>query len=167
MIPSYSVWLRLAPRALTLGLCATLSLAQAHEAPAEQQVKAVLMSQFDKPEARLAVAPVVIEGNAALAGWTQGEMGGRALLKRQQDRWVIAVCGGDDLLQAKWLKDAGLSPEQAQRLSLQAIKAEAALAASDRAKLSLFKGTLKVDPRHHGAGHGPAAGATHAASAAH
>ncbi len=167
MATSTTHWLRHCALALTFSLSAALAPAQTQEQSTEQQVKAVLMSQFDKPEARLAVAPVVIEGNAALAGWTQGEAGGRALLKRQKDRWVIAVCGGDDLTQARWLKDAGLSPDQAQRLSLRATKAEATLPASQRAKLSLFKGTLKVDQGHHGAGHGSASGAGHAASAAH
>ena len=35
---------------------------------------------FDRPDAKLTVAPVVVAGGHAVAGWTQGDMGGPQLL---------------------------------------------------------------------------------------
>jgi hypothetical protein len=39
---------------------------------------------FDKPNETLSVGPVVVSGNHAVADWAQGDMGGRALLRRSR-----------------------------------------------------------------------------------
>ena len=44
----------------------------------EEAVRAVLLRRFDRPEARLTVEPVTIQDALAVAGWSQGAMGGRA-----------------------------------------------------------------------------------------
>jgi hypothetical protein len=44
----------------------------------EVAVRDTLMRLFDKPDSRLIVEPIAVAGNAALAGWVQGEIGGRA-----------------------------------------------------------------------------------------
>ncbi len=71
----------------------------------------VMKAMFDKPEAPLSVDPVVVMGDAALASWAQGDMGGRALLARKDGVWSITLCGGPDLrapefLAANGVKDA-------------------------------------------------------------
>jgi hypothetical protein len=64
-----------------LTVVSTAAGAQDHTA--EATIKALMAAQFDRPEQRLMVNPVVVEGDHAIAGWVQGDMGGRALLRRQ------------------------------------------------------------------------------------
>lgn len=125
----------------------------------EQAVSAALKKQFDKPDAPLEVSPVTVEGDHALAGWIQGQQGGRALLKRHGPSWEVVVCGGDDLQRASLLTDAGVNAAAAQRLTRAAAAAEARLPASQRQQFSLFKQTIRLQP---GQAHGPA---SHGASA--
>lgn len=51
----------------------------------QADIRKLLMATFDKPEARLQIEPIVV----------QGERGGRALLPRHGKTWQITVCGGD------------------------------------------------------------------------
>jgi hypothetical protein len=72
--------------------------------PDEDAGRDLLHLTFDKPEAKLDVAPVVALAGYAIAGWTQGETGGRALLqartldhhplrgRRNQERRGLAAC---------------------------------------------------------------------------
>ena len=43
------------------------------------------------------VDPVVVEGDHAIAGWVQGDMGGRAHLRRKGHDWQLVLCSGDPL----------------------------------------------------------------------
>jgi copper(I)-binding protein len=53
-----------------------------------EQIEALLMAQFDSPEAPLTVAPITIQGAVTVAGWSQQGKGGRAL------QWPLrAPCG--------------------------------------------------------------------------
>lgn len=84
---------------------------QSHAAAAqsdEDQIRAVMMAQFDRPDAPLTVAPVVIEGETAMAGWAQDGRGGRALLRRDAEGWYIAMCAGAPLLDQATLQAQGL-----------------------------------------------------------
>ncbi|MBU3646908.1 MAG: copper uptake system-associated protein [Limnohabitans sp.] len=119
---------------------------------------------FDKPDAPLAVAPVSIEGDYAVAGWIQSGKGGRALLKKVKGQWSIQVCGGDGLKQTASLVQTGMSNATADRLVKKVQSAEAKLSADQLKKLSMFEGMMKVDQAHHGA-HG--AHSTHEAHASH
>lgn len=85
-------------------------------------IRRLLAETFDRPEQRLSVDPVVVEADAAIAGWTQGAMGGRAFLRRIDGEWVLTVCAGDALKSVETLRNLGLAEEQARRLlaSLQA-----------------------------------------------
>lgn len=74
----------------------------------EDQIRAVMMAQFDRPDAPLTVAPVVIEGETAMAGWAQDGRGGRALLRRDAEGWYIAMCAGAPLLDQATLHAQGL-----------------------------------------------------------
>jgi hypothetical protein len=68
----------------------------------------VMKAMFDKPEAPLSVDPVVVMGDAALASWAQGDMGGRALLARKDGLWSITLCGGPDLRAPEFLAANGV-----------------------------------------------------------
>jgi hypothetical protein len=122
-------------------LCAIAGGATADQAA----VRHVLMAEFDKPEARLQVEPVVVVGDAALAGWAQGERGGRALLLRHGTRWQIAMCGGDGLKDERVLRDAGIKPATAGALARGLAAAEASLPVAHRARFSTFDGLLRMN----------------------
>jgi hypothetical protein len=113
-----------------------------------QAIEQSMKHQFDKPGAPLRVMPVSVEGDFAVAGWTQNERGGRALLQREHGQWRIALCGGDGLIGAEALAQSGLTPAAAQRLAGAIRLAEARMPAAQRKKLSLFEGVVTV-----GAGH--------------
>lgn len=115
-----------------------------------QAIEQVLKKQFDKPQAPLVVNPVSIEGDFAVAGWTQDARGGRALLHREKGYWGIALCGGDGLVQADALVQSGLTASAAKRLAQAIQTAEAKLPADQRKKLSTFEGTVKVSDDHAG-----------------
>ena len=137
----------------TVIACASLGAVAADATADQAAVRHALMAEFDKPEARLQVEPVVVVDDAALAGWTQGERGGRALLFRKGTHWQIAVCGGDGLKDATLLRDTGIKPAAADSLAKGLAAAEAKLPASHRAKFSTFDGLLRMD----GAGQHPPA----------
>ena len=119
--------------------------------PDAQAIEYSMKKLFDKPEAPLAVVPVSIEGDYAVAGWIQSGKGGRALLKKEKGQWSIQVCGGDGLKQASALVQTGMSRTSADRLAKKVQSAEAKLSADQLKKLSMFEGVVKVDQGQHGA----------------
>lgn len=133
--------------------------AMAHDHPAAaaaatpmsdaQAIEHSMKKLFDKPDAPLAVAPVSIEGDYAVAGWIQSNKGGRALLKKEKGQWSIQVCGGDGLKQASALVQTGMSRTTADRLAKKVDLAEAKLSAEQRNQLSMFEGVVKVDQGQH------------------
>jgi hypothetical protein len=148
-MPLTSPHRRLAAAYLALALLPGQALGQtsgqATDSPDQAQVRQVLMHSFDKPEARLQVEPIVVRGDFALAGWTQGERGGRAMLKRHGNAWQVHVCGGDGLKDPKVLQDAGLAARDASALAQALISQEAKLPAAVRAKFSSFNGLMRMD----------------------
>jgi hypothetical protein len=136
----------------------------AHTMPDAQAIEHSMKKLFDKPDAPLAVAPVSIVGDYAVAGWIQSGKGGRALLKKEKGQWSIYVCGGDGLKQASALVQTGMSSTTADRLAKKVQLAEAKLSADQLKKLSMFEGVVKVDQGQHGA-HG--AHGAHDAHASH
>jgi hypothetical protein len=125
--------------------------AAAHTMPDAQAIEHSMKKLFDKPDAPLAVAPVSIDGDYAVAGWIQSGKGGRALLKKEKGQWSIYVCGGDGLKQASALVQTGMSSATADRLAKKVQSAESKLSADQLKKLSMFEGVVKVDQGQHGA----------------
>ncbi|PIT72147.1 MULTISPECIES: copper uptake system-associated protein [Limnohabitans] len=120
-----------------------------------QTIVHVMKKQFDQPKSPLQVAPVVVEGDWALAGWLQGERGGRALLQKRHAHWVIVVCAGDGLRQADALVQTGMPNDVATALSKKLQTAESRLPADTLKKFASFEGMLRVDgDAGHGAPHG-------------
>ncbi len=118
-------------------------------------ITTVMKQQFDRPDAPLIVDPVTVVGSYAVASWTQAGKGGRALLQRDKDRWVISVCGGDGLTRADVLQTTGMGAEAAQNLAKAVTIAEAKLGTEKRKLFASFEGMIKVDadaqPSQHGA----------------
>jgi hypothetical protein len=103
-----------------------------------------LKHDFDQPDHPLAVSPIVAVGDWALAGWTQNEMGGRALLRRQDGAWVIWLCAGDGIVAATALRDAGVPPDDAQRPSTEMTRAEKAESCERVAMFSRFQSVVPM-----------------------
>lgn len=108
-------------------------------------ITTVMKQQFDRPGAPLTVDPVTIVGSYAIASWTQAGKGGRALLQRDKDRWVISVCGGDGLTRADVLQTTGMGADAAQKLAKAVTAAESRLGADKRKLFASFEGMVKVD----------------------
>lgn len=115
--------------------------------PADDSVAVVdlLKKTFETPDKPLGVAPVVVADGWALAGWVQGDMGGRALLKKGDMGWVLHICAGDGIKDAAALEKIGLSAMTAKTLADGLAVAEAKLDPALVAKFSLFEGMMVMD----------------------
>lgn len=118
------------------------ALAQDDDAGA---IKHLMMHTFDKPEAPLTVDPVTVSGDLAVVGWAQGDMGGRALLKKKEGQWALILCSGDALKEASSLVKFGLSSADADAMAAAVVAAEARLNATLVAKFSTFDGVVMMD----------------------
>ena len=83
----------------------------------EDAIRHLLSATFDRPDARVTADPLAVSGDYAIAGWTQSEKGGRALLRREGGHWTIVACAGDDFKSAAHLEHAGIPREHARRLA--------------------------------------------------
>ncbi|TXH87376.1 MAG: copper uptake system-associated protein [Rhodoferax sp.] len=132
-------------------------------------VEAVMKKQFDRPDAPLKVAPVTIVNDLAIAGWLQGDRGGRALLLKGHGAWVITVCAGDGLKDIKVLESTGMSYSTAKQLAIEVVRSESKLSEETRQRFASFEGFMKIDASSahgHGAHHDephskPVKGSTH------
>ena len=131
--------------ACLLGLLMPMGTLHAAGDDGTAAIRKVLMGRFDKPDARLVVAPVVVRGRHAVAGWVQGERGGRALLRRERGTWKLVACAGDAFKEAAELELAGITPADARSLAKSLAAAEAKLPGEQVRKLSLFEGVMPMD----------------------
>ncbi len=128
-------------------LVASSSLLNADNSGAETAaITKIMRATWERPDAPLLVEPVVVVEEYAIAGWAQDKRGGRALLKRRGGVWEVILCGGDGLTEAEAVVAVGASPDLAARLAAGVRNAEARMAPTDRAKLSLFGGIVEVQP---------------------
>ncbi len=120
----------------------------------------LLRGIFDKPGEALTVGPVAVSGDHAIADWTQGDMGGRALLMRRQGTWSVTLCAGDAIKSSEALRTAGVPQPDAVHLAQALASAESTIAPERVAMFSRFEGMVTVDGT---SGHGTSShGASHA-----
>ena len=100
---------------------------------------------FDTPDNPLAMGPIVIAGDYAVSDWSQGGVGGRALLRKTETGWAIHLCSGAALKEAAALVQIGVPDEVAAQLAEQIAAAEADLPADQVALYDSFDGTMMVD----------------------
>jgi len=117
--------------------------------PDEDGVRHLLHSTFDKPDTKLVIEPVVVDADHAIAGWTQGDMGGRALLRRKGHYWQIVLCSGDQLKSTETLTLVGLPPAAAKTLAGKLVKAETATDPKRLALFSRFDGIVMIGADGH------------------
>jgi len=132
---------------IVLALC--LSPPAFAQEDAAGSIKHLMMATFDKPEAPLTVEPIVVFEDVAVAGWAQGDMGGRALLREKHGKWVLTLCSGDALKEAKALQQFGLTGEEAEAMAAAVVAAEAKLDPVLVAKFSTFDGVVMMDAEGH------------------
>ena len=131
---------------------ATVGVAGSGDDADNRAVRQLLMTMFDKPEAPLGVEAVVVEYDAAIADWSQGEVGGRALLRRMDGAWSIALCAGDALKSSVSLEKLGIAKPVADALAAKLSEAEGSLSPAFLEKFSRFDGVVAVDSA---GGHSP------------
>lgn len=117
-------------------------------------IRALLLRTWDKPDIRLFVDPIVVEADYAIAGWTQGERGGRALLRKNGEQWAVVLCSGEPLKHASVLIEAGVPAEAADRLAREVNNAERRMPPEQVALFATFEGVMRMDEAHeHGKAH--------------
>jgi hypothetical protein len=114
-------------------------------------IRHALKATWDKPGQPLLVEPIVTDGQQGIAGWVQGDRGGRALLQRRAGVWKVIACGGDGLKSATTLKETGMPARTAARLAQMLASAEAKLPEQTRKNFSLFDGVVRMDSSRGGA----------------
>lgn len=129
-----------------VALVATSSPARAHDEVAEQAaIRQLMRKTWERPDAPLAVDPVVVVGHYAIAGWIFGDLGGRALLRKHNGAWDVILCSGDHLRSAETARAAGVPDAVAEQLAVRLLEAEKHMAPEQLAKLSLFDGIVRMD----------------------
>lgn len=128
--------------AVAVVLLAACSPKAASDAAAIQQI---MMATWDRPESRLQIDAIASLGDTAVASWTQGAMGGRALLERRNGAWQVVLCSGDALKTEAGLKSVGLDPADARKLAGAVRRSEAKLAPDRLRKMTAFKGLVRMD----------------------
>lgn len=116
------------------------------------EITRVIKHTWEKPNTIIRVVPVSVEGEYAVAGWIQGERGGRALLKKR-DQWSVVLCSGDGIRSVEGLRSAGVPDAISAALDAKIALAEAALPPDDVAKFSLFEGSVPVTDDGHAEHH--------------
>ena len=138
----------------TLTACLWMALTCAIHSPARgaddaSAIRSLIGATWDKPESKVEIDPVVISGSYAVASWTQGAHGGRALVRRGDEGWSVVLCSGDPLRDAGWLMEAGVPKENAERIAKDLAVAEALVPPERRKNFSLFEGVVSGDSGHH------------------
>ncbi|MCX7288393.1 MAG: copper uptake system-associated protein [Rhodobacterales bacterium] len=119
-------------------------------------IEALLKAQFDTPENPLTVAPITVQGDVAIAGWSQNGMGGRAFLRQDDKGWFVELCAGKGLLMPEMLTGLGLADADAASLLAGVTTAEAALGPDAIALFDSFDGELFIGRDGQGHEHGAA-----------
>lgn len=124
--------------------------------PDEAAISQLLHGMFDKPQEPLSVEPIMVSGHHAIADWAQGEMGGRALMRKSRGTWAIILCAGDGLKTKDALVKAGVPDPDAERLEKKMASAEASLPPEKTAIFSRFEGVVMMngDADQHKPAHG-------------
>jgi hypothetical protein len=114
------------------------------EEESQKRIKSLISNTFDQPNLKVATSPIVIEGKVAIADWTQGEKGGRALLRRKHADWEIIACGGAGFKEASGIAAVGISKEIANNITAKLKTEEAKLPAQKIKQFDSFDGVVNM-----------------------
>ena len=104
----------------------------------EAKIQAVIGKTYDKPNNKVNTTPISVANDFAVADWTQGDRGGRALMKRINGNWEILACGNDGLKDTKSLVKAGMSEKTASAIVKKLADLEKSEDPKRLAKFNLF-----------------------------
>lgn len=136
--------------------CAILFTTSAMAGDDAQAIRSLIGATWDRPESKVETDPIVVSGHYAVASWTQGDRGGRALLRRDDKEWKVVLCSGDPLTRAGWLVEAGVPQPDADTIASALAVAEGKVSDDRRKAFSLFEGTVMGDaPEHKHGSHEP------------
>ncbi|MDP1997685.1 MAG: copper uptake system-associated protein [Gallionella sp.] len=121
-----------------LFVCAAPIPSLANAADETQDIRSSIGHTFDRPDAIVVTDPIVVENEYALAGWIQGEKGGRALLRKKDGQWSVMLCSGDGLKKTETLLNAGVPQSTAEVLAGKLAHAESGLPPSQVKMFGLF-----------------------------
>jgi len=110
----------------------------------ETDIKALMKAQFEKPNAPLTVDPIAVEGAFAVADWTQGSAGGRALLQKGAKGWLLVLCGGESLRTVQGLMRLGVPDDQAAAIAKELAREEKSVSAGRLAAMARFSGEVRM-----------------------
>lgn len=138
----------IAPRRLFLCIAAAVALASCGAGSADNNVKAIrdlLHATFDREGTELVIDPVVVSGDHGIADWTQGDMGGRALLRRADGHWQVVLCAGDQIRTSGALREASIPEADAQVLAAALAEAEKHASSERLAKMAAFGEVVRME----------------------
>ncbi len=119
----------------------------------EEAIEALLKAQFHTKENPLSVAPIVVTGDHAVAGWAQDSRGGRAFLQKSDQGWEVVMCSGEKLVKAHSFMTMGMSSAEANSLQSAITDAEAKLSPNTIALFNSFEGEIILNNKTQGAHH--------------
>ena len=142
------------PRLLAAALAAFLGLCLGGPGFADDSDQAsiqnVMHGMFDRPDAELVIDPIVVEGGFSVAGWTQGDMGGRAFHRKRGSEWSLVLCTGDEIRSAEALTASGVPADTAARLAADIAEVEKTVDADRLKMFASFQGVVQMEeqPSH-------------------
>ena len=110
-------------------------------------VRELLRREYDKPSEPLRLDATAIVEDSAIADWSQGELGGRAFLRRRDGKWSIALCAGDALKSVDALSKLGLPKPQAESLAKKLAEAERLLSRETLGNIARFDRVVEMDSK--------------------
>lgn len=114
----------------------------------QEAIRQIARKTWDRPDAPLAVDPIVVVRGYAISAWTQGDQGGRALLRKGKDGWEVILCSGDQLRDPDTSQAAGVPSDIAKELVAKLLEAEKLVSSDRLARFALFEGILRMDAPH-------------------
>lgn len=107
-------------------------------------IRAVINKQFDTPNSKVVINPIVIKGDHAVASWLHAELGGRAVLEKGEDNhWKIALCAGKQVNDVHFLAATGIPSSVAKDLIENLQRAEAALTPQNIKRFDSFNAIIR------------------------
>ena len=103
------------------------------------QIATTLRAALGAPDA--IIAPVVVSGDVALAGWTKGDTGARAFLRKVTGNWQVELWSNQSLLLPATLTSLGVSRSAGDPLRAEMLAQEAALGQAYSTRFDAFAGS--------------------------
>ncbi len=111
-----------------------------------QAIFALMRATSEQPGNALDAGPVAVAGDYAVADWTQGSMGGRALLRKRDGAWVVILCAGDVLKTEEGLRRVSVPEAPARALADQLEELERGVAPERLAAMARFLEIVEMEP---------------------